>query len=540
MKRLFLILYLFGFTIITAQTSAGQSPQQKKKTRVDLVHADEYKVDKQNHPDAQVLVGSVVFLHDSMYMYCDSALIYEMTNSFEAFDNVRMEQGDTLFIYGDYLYYDGMSQLAELRNNVKMINRNTTLTTDSLNYDRLFNFGYYFEGGMLTDEQNILTSDWGEYSPSTKIAVFNHEVVLENPQFTLYSDTLKYSTESKIATILGPSNIVSDQNHIYSERGIYDTSNDVGELMDRSILTNQGKKLTGDSLYYNRKGGYGEAFQNVVMTDTINKNMLKGNYCFYNERTDYAFATDRAVVIDYSQQADSLYMHADTLKMITYNPKTDSVHREVRAYHKVRVYRTDIQAVCDSLLYSSKDSCLYMYTDPIIWNGPQQLLGEEIRVYMNDSTIDWAHIINQALTVERKDSVSYNQVAGKEIKAYFIDGEARKVDVIGNVLVAYYPEEKDGAMMGLNSSETSLLNMYLSNRKMDKMVMSPKSNGVIYPMDQIPPDKLRLPNFAWFDYIRPLNKDDIFNWRGKKASETLRKSTRKPVTSPKRELVNPM
>lgn len=535
------ILCLFGVTSVMAQTQSSDSipgmQQERKKTRVYLLNADSL-ITNPIVPDAQVLVGSVQFRHDSMYMFCDSAHVYEETNSFEAFENVRMEQGDTLFIYSDYLYYDGMTQLAQLRENVKMINRNTTLLADSLNYDRILDLGYYFEGGMLTDEQNVLTSDWGEYSPSTKISVFNHEVVLVNPQFTLYSDTLKYHTETKIATILGPSNIVSEENHIYSERGIYDTTNDFAELLDRSVVTNQGKQLTGDSVYYSRRDGYGEAFDNVIMNDTINRNMLTGDYVYYNELTEYAMATQRAVGIDYSQ-GDTLYLHGDTLQMLSFNLKTDTVYREMRAYHKVRMYRTDMQAVCDSLVYNTQDSCIYMYTDPIVWNGTQQLLGEEIRVFLNDSTIDWAHIINQALTVEQKDSANYNQVAGKEIKAYFISGEIRKVDVIGNVLVVYYPEESDGSKIGMNTSETSLLNMYLENRQLKRMVMSPKSNGILYPMDQIPPDKLRLPNFAWFDYIRPLNKDDIFDWRPKRADAVLRKSTRKPVTTPSRELVNP-
>ena len=514
--------------------TAKKKPVDKRK-RVDLLHADQAQADKLLRPDVQVLIGSVKLRHDSMYMYCDSALVYEKTNSVEAFSNVRMEQGDTLFIYGDYLNYNGETQLAMLRENVKLINRKTILTTDSLNYDRLYNLGYYFEGGTLTDEENILTSDWGEYSPATKIAVFNHEVKLANPRFTLYSDTLKYSTDSKIATILGPSNIVNEKNHIYSERGFYNTAKDQAQLLDRSVLTNEGKKLVADSLFYDRKTGYGEAFYNVVMNDTINKNMLTGDYCFYNELTESALATQKAVAIDYSQ-GDSLFMHADTLKMNSYFVKTDSAYREMKAYHKVRIFRKDIQGVCDSLLFSSKDSCLRMYHDPIIWNEKQQLLGEEINVYMNDSTIDWAHIINQALTVEQKDSIHYNQISGKEIKAYFQGGEARKIDVIGNVLVIYYPEEKDSTMIGMNTSETSLLNLHLMNRKMEKMVMSPKSNGTLYPMDQIPVDKMKLPTFVWFDYIRPQNKEDIFNWRGKKSGETLRKTTRKPVTSPKREL----
>ncbi|WP_300701387.1 OstA-like protein [Bacteroides sp.] len=545
------ILCLFGMCLLSAQDKKNTSdaPEkkktevsaekkkmgttEKKKTRVDLLYADEAQADKQQRPDVQVLIGSVRMKHDSMYMFCDSALIFEKSNSVEAFGNVRMEQGDTLFIYGDYLYYDGMSQLAMIRENVRMINRKTVLTTDSLNYDRLYNLGYYFEGGTLTDEENVLTSEWGEYSPATKLAVFNHDVKLVNPQFVLTSDTLKYSTLSKIATILGPSDIVSDNNHIYSERGEYNTTTDQAELLDRSVLTNEGKRLTGDSLYYDRKLGYGEAFDNVVMNDTVNKNMLTGNYCFYNELTGNALATQRAVAIDYSQ-GDSLYMHGDTLRLITYNLDTDSMYREMRVYHKVRAYRTDVQAVCDSLVYNSKDSCMTMYTDPIVWNGNQQLLGEEIKVYMNDSTIDWAHIINQALAIERKDSIHYNQVAGKEMKAFFEKGEMRQVDVNGNVLVIYYPvEEKDSSLIGLDYTEGGFLRMLLKDRRMERGSFIGKASGTMYPMNQIPPDKFKLASFAWFDYIRPRNKEDIFEWRGKKAGETLQKSDRKPVTSPR-------
>ena len=528
-------LCLFGVCLV-AQNNNKQP--ENKKTKVYLLHADEGQADKLARPDVQVLIGNVKLRHDSMYMYCDSALIFEKTNSVEAFSNVRMEQGDTLFIYGDYLYYDGMTQIAQLRENVKMINRSTTLLTDSLNYDRLYDLGYYFEGGTLMDEENVLTSDWGEYSPATKQSVFNHDVKLVNPKFVLTSDTLRYNTESKIAVILGPSNIVSDNNHIYSERGFYNTMTEQAELLDRSVLTNQGKKLVGDSLFYDRIIGYGKAFDNVKMTDSINKNMLTSDYCFYNELTDSAFATKRAVAIDYSQGPDSLFMHGDTLQLVSYNLNTDSVFRLMKAYHKVRIYRTDVQGVCDSLVYNSKDSCMTMYTDPILWNEGQQLLGEQIKIYMNDSTIDWAHIINQALTVEMKDSIHYNQVSGKEMKAYFINGDMRHIEVIGNVLTAFYPEEKDSTMTGFNCLEGSVLHLYMKDKKMEKGLFIGKSNGTMYPMDQIPSDKLRLPTFAWFDYVRPLNKDDIFNWRGKRTTDVLKPSIDRRPKTEKRKLIN--
>lgn len=537
--RIFLagILCLFGVCLIAQnKPKATDKKTEEKKTKVYLLHSDVLRFNKEVNPDAQVVEGAVVFRHDSVYMYCDSAYFFDKTNSLEAFGNVKMNQGDTLFLYGDYLFYDGNTQIAMVRENVRMENKNTTLLTDSLNYDRIYNLGYYFEGGTLMDEENVLTSDWGEYSPATKVSVFNHDVKLVNPRFTLTSDTLRYNTATKLATILGPSDIESDKNHIYSEKGFYNTLSGQAELLDRSVLTNEGKKLTGDSLYYDRNLGYGEAFDNVVMNDTVNKNMLTGGYCYYNELTGYAFATQRAVAIDYSQ-GDSLFMHGDSLKLYTYNMDTDSMYREMRAYRKVRIYRTDVQGVCDSLIFNSKDSCLTMYYDPVLWNEKQQLLGEEIKVYMNDSTINWAHIINQALTVEMKDSIHYNQVTGKEMKAFFRDGDMRQVDVLGTVRVVYYPEERDSTMIGLNSSETSVLNMYLKDRKMEKMVMSPKSNGTLYPMEQIPTDKLKLDNFVWLDYMRPRNKDDIFNWIPKKADQLLKKTTRKSIPLPNRGIL---
>ena len=532
------VLCLFGFCLLAQVRPAKKGEQKPAKSKVYLLHSDVLKKSPLNpDPDAQILIGNVAFRHDSVYMYCDSACFYEKTNSLEAFDNVKMVQGDTLFLYGDYLFYDGNTQIAQVRYNVRMENKNTTLLTDSLNYDRIYNLGYYFDGGTLMDEENVLTSEWGEYSPATKISVFNYDVKLVNPKFTLTSDTLRYSTATKIANILGPSDIVSDANHIYSELGFYNTQIGQAELLDRSVLTNEGKRLTGDSLFYDRVKGYGEAFDNVIMTDTVNKNMLTGDYCYYNELTKYAFATKKAVAVDYSQ-GDSLFMHADTLQMYTYYLNTDSMFRETRAYHKVRMYRADVQGVCESLVFSSKDSCLTMYYDPILWNNNQQLLGEKIMIYMNDSTIDWAHIQNQALSVEQLDSTSYNQVTGKEMKAWFQGGEMRKVDVIGSVRLVYYPMESDSTLIGMNVSETSLLNMFLENRKMKKMIMSPKSNGTLYPMLQRPPEKMKLDNFVWFDYIRPLDKEDIFEWRGKKAGQELKKSNRSAVPLPNHNLFN--
>ncbi len=511
--------------------SGSDSVASYKRTYIYLLHADVTKFDKQRDPDATILVGDVVFRRDSMYMYCDSAFLYRQKNTFKAYGNVKMEQGDTLFLYGDFLDYNGDTNLARVRNNVRLEDRTSVLETDSLDFDRNINLGYYFSGGTLYDEQSTLDSYWGQYNVNTKNAVFTDEVVLQNPQFVLESDTLHYNTNTNIATIVGPTHINSGANHIYSELGYYNTNTRQATLLNRSVVSNDDKDLTADSLYYDAGLGYSEAFGDILYADTINRNMLRGGYGYFNELVDSAFVTDRAQVMDFSQ-GDTLYMHADTIWAVSKNIETDSLYRQVRAFHRVRAFRSDIQAVCDSLVFDSRDTCMTMYKDPILWNNGQQLLGEEVKVYMDSASIDWVHVINQTLYVDKLDSVNYNQIRGKEMMFFFKDKRLDEMQVIGNVEVVYFAIDEDSLYMGMNTTTSGKLNAYMKNGEMDKIVVPTQSNGVFYPMSQIPPKEHYLGNFAWFDYVRPISKEDIFIWRGKSRDLQLKKVERSNVPLP--------
>jgi len=525
------MLCLLGIGLIGAMQPVRKRTAKNHKTahdkRVYLVHADELRYNQYQNGDAQVLTGHVHFRHVGANLYCDSANFFQQTNSFEAFGHVRMVQGDTLSLTSDYAYYDGNEQIAQARYNVVLKHRKTTLYTDSLDYDRMYSFGNFFEGGKLVDNGSTLTSDWGEYHTDSKMAMFYYDVRLRNKKFYLTTDSLFYDTRLSRAHIVGPSNITSGSSHIYSEDGYYNTKTEMSELFGRSVMKDKGRSLVGDSVYYDSKNGLSHAYNNVVYVDSVNKNKMTGDYCEYNEETGYAMTTKRAVAIDYSQR-DSLYMHADTFKVFTFNINTDSVYRKIHAYNKVRAYRVDVQAVCDSLVYNSQDSCMTMYRDPIVWNNGQQLFGEEIRAYMKDSTIDHVHVVGQAFSVEQlADSVHFNQVSSKEMMALFNKGEVYETNATGNVLIVYYPmDDSDSTLIGLNYTETPKLRMFLEKRKMKKIWME-KPTGVLYPMTQIPPSKYFLPGYAWFDYIRPLNRDDIFNWRGKKEGQELKEQVRR-------------
>ena len=515
---------LVALTLMLGLVSSFAQKQKKRPvrkakaqdSRVYLVHADLLHFDERENPNATILNGKVHFTHQGARLYCDSAYYYEASNSFEAFGHVKMYQGDTLSLLSDYAFYDGNEQLARARYNVVLTHKKTKLLTDSLDFDRIYNNAYFFEGGKMIDGKTTLTSDWGEYNTETKMSVFNYDVKMQSPKFFLTTDTLYYDTRISMAHIVGPSNITSGESHIYSEQGYYDTKNDRARLMNRSVLTNGGKIMVGDSVYYDSKQGMSQAFRNVVYVDSLNRNKLTGNYGEYYDYTGYAMCTDSAVAIDYSQ-GDSLYMHADTFKIVTFNIETDSVYRKIHAYHHVRAYRRDVQAVCDSLVYNSKDSCMTMYHDPILWNNGQQLVGDQVDVYLKDSVIDHAHIYNNSFSIQQllSDTTCYNQVSSKEMFAFFVNGEIREARAKDNVLIGYYFEEGDSVPIIYNYQQTSELRMFMKGKKLES-VWTPKTSGTMYPLNQIPEDRKRLPGFMWYDYIRPLDRYDIFNWRPKK------------------------
>lgn len=512
---------------MVATDSIAADTASSKENFVYLLNADELRYSERINADAQVLVGNVVFRQDSMYMYCDSALFFQEANSFNAYHNIRVEQGDTLFLYGDSLFYDGNTRILRIRDNVRIENTTMVLLTDSLNYERDTELGYFFAGGTLLDEDNTLTSDYGQFHTPTKMATFVKDVFLESVDYSLSSDTLLYNTDLHTAYFVTPTEIISDETTIHTDKGNFNTDLKEAVLLNRSVVLQKvgEQTMVGDSIIFNEEKGQAEAFGSVEIRNYADKVDMDGEYGFFSQENDSAVVTGNALVIEYSA-GDSLYIHADTFRLLSfYNATGDTLlYREMRAFNKVKAYRTDMQMVADSMVFNSLDTCLTLYKDPIVWSENQQVLGEKICVYMNDSTIDWAHVIGQALFVQQIDTTHYNQIAGREMKAYFKDGAIERTDVNGNVLVIYYPEDEDMEMMGMNTTEASQLSAYFMNREVYKIVIQKKSNGVMYPMDQLTEKIMYLENFNWFDTLRPFSRYDIFYWRGKSVSEQLKVS----------------
>ncbi|NLB02387.1 MAG: hypothetical protein GX841_03180 [Bacteroidales bacterium] len=478
---------------------------QAQNNRVFLEHANSTNFDKTISPDYHFLIGDVRFRHDNAWLYCDTAHYYREENSLRAFGNVRIEQGDTLFIYGKTLFYDGNKKLAQIRKEVRMVNKEVTLYTDHLDYDRLANIGYYYNGGKIVDPSNTLSSDYGRYNPDSKMAFFKKDVVLTHPQFLLKTDTLNYHTETGLASIISRTEIEAENADIIAYRGWYNTKTDKSLLLDRSYILSEQRNMTADSILYDQSLDIGEAFMDVEMVDSGRHITLNSDYAIYNQSNNYALLTQKALLREYSGK-DTFYLHADTLL-----GQQDSIYDTFRAFYNVRTYRTDLQGLCDSAFYSTRDSVLQLFGNPILWANNQQISGQQIRLYTKNQQADYMEVEGLALLASKEDSSLYNQSSGRELIAYFENNKVRRVVIEGNPESIYLPRDEKQKILGLNRLENGSLYIYMDQEgKVERLKVSPQPKGKFYPLQLVTEEIKYLEHFSWPIQLRPKGPLDVF------------------------------
>jgi lipopolysaccharide export system protein LptA len=505
MKRFsLLIIALLSFSFCFSQ-----------KTKVEIKRTDMMKGDK----EVRKLYGNVLFQHNDAYMYCDSAISYAKDNRFEAYGHVRIVNKDVT-VYGDTLYYSSSQSMASLRGDIRMIHGKMTLTTHFLDYDLKENMGYYRGGGKIIDETNILTSKIGRYYVDDAMLFFKNDVVLKNPNYVMNTDTLKYKTGINVAYFVGPTDVTSQENVIHTENGWYNTKADLAQLYKNSYLHKGSHYVYGDDMFYDRKKDEGTIRKNAVIKDTSAKITLYSQYGFYEGKKKSVFVTNKVLAVK-AFKTDSLYLHADSLFLNQYtvarkdSVKTDSVTYEVvTAYHKVRFYKSDIQGVCDSVVYNALDSMIYLRSNPIIWSDENQVTGLDIRLKLaeKNTRLDQIIIQSDAFVVEQCDHDKFNQMKGKSLIGYLKNNEIYRLDIFQNGETLYYMKDGDD-FVGVNKAVCSDISVYLKHGKIDQIVFKNKPEGTFSPVEQFPKKMAKFDKFQWYDTVRPVDAKDVFNWR---------------------------
>lgn len=503
-----LILRIIPVLLVVPLLTA-QNPQTKQiRKKIELIFAEQ-DILVRSRPGEEIhhMVGNVQFRHNDVLMFCDSAHYSPGKQQLTAFSQVHIKQGDTLDLYGNYLFYDGITETAVVRENVELIDKESHLYTDAIDYDVRNRIARYSTGGRITNAGNTLTSIRGVYYVQRNIFNFKDSVKIHTPEYLIEADTMDYNTKTEVSFFIGPTKLTGDSLKMYSENGWFDTRNNVTSVWKNAVIDNMQQIVYGDSLFYNDSTGYGEAYRNVTIQDTTNNLIVEGDFAWYYKQPERFLVTQRATFIQVSEE-DSLFLHADTISAITVTDS--SSYRLMRAYHQCRIFSRQLQAKCDSLSYSFRDSVIRFYTEPVLWSEEYQLVSDSMAIFTKNRQAERLELYNGAFVVSMIDTSRYNQIKGRTLTGYFEDNELSKIEVNGNGESIYFLIDGN-QLTGVNQSRCARIEAFVKDGRVVEIIDNGNPEGVIDPPDlNSDPAELKLEGFIWLDHLRPKRKSDIY------------------------------
>ena len=498
---------------------------------IEIIEAGRFTKDEDNYPKANILSKGdnlrVKLFHDGAIITSDKTFFYSKENRFNANGSVLLKQGDTLELKSQYLKYNGDEGKAKAWGKVVLKQPDMTLKTDTLYLDRILNIAYYDSNGIIEDEENLLRSKKGRYFINNKKYSFKTGVKINNPKYDIESENLDYNLISKNALFFGPTLITGNDYEIHCEKGNFDLRSSIGNFQKNPKIFYNNKIIEGDSLFYNESINYASASRRVIITDTVNKSILRGEYGEIYKDKDSAIITKRALAINIIEN-DSLYIHADTL--IGTGPPDKRI---LRGYYGVKILKSDIRGISDSIYFDESKGKIELHKkplskkqiqilslrsrlklNPVIWFNDSQMSGNEIYLLTDLKTrkLDSLLIFGNTFVIDQ-DSINknnYNQIEGMDLNGDFINGGLNNLQVLKNIKVIYYLYNDKGDLIGIDKTIFSELKIKLESNEIKNITFYTSPEGNVHPEDKLDPNLKLLEGFIWRKSERPESLDDLF------------------------------
>ncbi|MDT8346945.1 MAG: OstA-like protein [Flavobacteriaceae bacterium] len=512
-----IVLFLCAVEVVFAQ----------KPKRIDI-QSGFSEIDEKAYPGATIFTrdaqGQVYFKHEGIEVWGDQAVLYNADNFVRIYGKVKMRQGDSLSMTSKYAEYSGNKQIAFAAGDVFMKSTNSTLTTDTLFFDRTRQEAFYRSGGTVRDTSSVLTSRIGKFFVEKDKYAFYQQVKLTNPEYIIDTGHLEYFPNNGNAYLFGPSTITGSNSVVYCERGFYDTRRDLGYFVKNSRIDYENRKIFGDSLYFERSKSFASASNNIRVIDTINNMVLRGHYAEVFREKDSVMITKRALAIS-AQEQDSIYIHSDTI-LIT----GPSEQRIVRGYYDVKMYKTDMSAKADSLYMEQSTGLTKLMNTasaigryqldrkpnapplrPVVWHHENQMTGDTVFLQHNKATEQLDSIfVYDDVFITSLDKDGYNQVKGIKLYGKFKDNSLHIVDIVKNAEVFYYIRDADSVLTGIDKSKSNKLRITFFENDVDVIVKLGQTDGTIYQDHELPKNARSLRGLDWRGDERPLSVEDLF------------------------------
>jgi lipopolysaccharide export system protein LptA len=524
------LLIFSGSCLLLAQEIPINAPGGDSVRRIEILdHTRELTIKTiDDTTKLTILSGNVKLRQGTTLFYCDSCVLNNNKNTFEAWGRVHINDADTINIYSNHLRYLGREKMAYLDGNVRLTDGKGTLTTPDLEYNMETNIGIYKKGGRVVNKKTVLTSQEGVYYADLKDIYFIKNVILKDTAYNITTDSLLYNTETQTTRFVSQTTITdSNGRTIKTKEGYINQQTGMAEFGQRPEIKDGDITIRANTVTINDSTGISIALGNAVITNEKDKQTIIAGKVERNKNTESFLATRKPLMI-LQQDDDSIYISADTLFMARLtdrfgNPdsvivdtlkrikaarfnESDSSNRYFEAYRNVRIFNDSMQAVCDSMFYSFRDSVFRLYNDPVIWAQKSQITGDTILLYTKNKKADKMEAYENGFLVNELDPGVYNQIKASRLDGWFIDGGIDSVRALGLAECVYYLQDEDSAYSGVNQSTCDIIDIYFANKELDKVVFRSEVNGTIWPIRQKSPSEMLLSNFRWLEERRPKSK----------------------------------
>lgn len=216
---------------------------------------------------------------------------------------------------------------------------------------------------------------------------------------------------------------------------------------------------------------------------------------------------------------DSLHVPTDSLSLA---PKDSTKISFIYGIRNVKVFRNDMQVACDSLAYTDLDSLIRLYENPIVWNEiKRQYSADSITVIVKNQSIDRASLMSNAFIIVQEDTLSYDQIRGTEMMAYFDStGALRRFDSMGGASGVFYIEE-NGSLATVNKFESKMLTATLKDGNIQDLNYFDAVKTDAYPVVQMKKDEKILKGFDWQPDKRPKGPEDITPYKPRESQRKV-------------------
>jgi len=395
----------------------------------------------------------------------------------------------------------------------------------------------YTEGGFYDIENNFAEFDLNpqyekegqrgrarkmRYNGTTKEYTLEGDAYIDEPAKAqkVTADVIRYNTDTEATVLRGNAHFQDSTRDIAGAEIRYNSRDKAYQLVGRGRVADGTNIIEADSLDFNDQLGNGMALGNVIWVDTAGDFTIEAFRMDYNKKSEYLHASGgfgpagaggrplMKTLID----RDTLFMAADTLS--SYKPDSLSDNRLLLAHRDVRIFKSDLQGVCDSLSFSSADSIFRFYKidslhQPILWSDTSQFSGDTIRILLKNKKLDRIWLIKNALVINSEEGIMFNQIKGRNTTAYFRDEQVREMYVEGNAQAVYYALDDRRAYIGVNETACSEMRLYFGDNKVESIKFYAEPTGKFIPMRKAGGETKKLEGFFWEQKRRPRSVRDL-------------------------------